>query len=579
MGKEEFYFSLDIGTRTVVGIVGAFRGEVFEIIDFEVEEHKKRAMYDGQIHDINLVKETVTNVKEKLEKRLNIKLDKVSIAAAGRSLKTCKIEVSRDMDPLTYIDKDIIASLEIEAIQKAQKEMMSMNAGENSEYYCVGYAVTNYFLNGTIIGKLDGHRGSSIGVEVIATFLPRTVIDSLQTVIRLSGLSIHNMTLEPIAAMNVAIQDNFKLLNIALVDVGAGTSDIALTKNGTIFAFAMVPTAGDEITEKIAEAYLLDFDTSEKVKLSLSKKSAIKFKDIMGVKHQVSADEVMKIAETAVKDLALEISQKIMEYNGKSPSAVFLIGGGSCIPLLADYIALNLELPKDRVGVRKTDIIKDVIFDGRRISGPEFITPIGIGVSARSVKKSDFIHVVVNDKPVKLLNTNGITVADVLIFIGFNPRLLIGPRGKDLHYELNGEKVVLKGQLGEPSAIFVNDMPSNINAEVFNGDIIKVQGAVGGKAARIQMKEIIKNTPRKAVSINGQEYELKVRAMVNGEIIDDSHEMKDGDVVRFKYTETVREILEELRIPKDSFHIFINDKNAFLDDKIKDGDRIEMKVK
>ncbi|MEA4960188.1 cell division FtsA domain-containing protein [Lutispora sp.] len=579
MGKEEFYFSLDIGTRTVVGIVGVFHGEVFEIMDFEVEEHKKRAMYDGQIHDINLVRETVTNVKEKLEKRLNIKLDKVSIAAAGRSLKTCKIEVSREIDPLTYIDKDIIASLEIEAIQKAQKEMMSMNAGENSEYYCVGYAVTNYFLNGTIIGKLDGHRGSSIGVEVIATFLPRTVIDSLQTVIRLSGLSIHNMTLEPIAAMNVAIQDNFKLLNIALVDVGAGTSDIALTKNGTIFAFAMVPTAGDEITEKIGEAYLLDFDTSEKVKLSLSKKSAIKFKDIMGVKHQVSADEVMKIAETAVKDLALEISQKIIEYNGKSPSAVFLIGGGSCIPLLADYIALNLELPKDRVGVRKTDIIKDVIFGGRRVSGPEFITPIGIGVSARSVKKSDFIHVVVNDKPVKLLNTNGITVADVLIFIGFNPRLLIGPRGQDLHYELNGEKVVLKGHLGEPSAIFVNDMPSNINTEVFNGDIIKVQGAVGGKSPRIQLKEIIKDTSRKAVSINGQEYELKVRAMVNGEIVDDSYEMKDGDVVRFKYTETVREILEELRIPKDSFHIFINDKNAFLDGKIKDGDRIEMKVK
>ncbi|HCJ58545.1 MAG TPA: hypothetical protein DHV55_15185 [Clostridiaceae bacterium] len=67
--------------------------------------------------------------------------------------------------------------------------------------------------------------------------------------------------------------------------------------------------------------------------------------------------------------------------------------------------------------------------------------------------------------------------------------------------------------------------------------------------------------------------------MVNGEIVDDSYEMKDGDVVRFKYTETVREILEELRIPKDSFHIFINDKNAFLDGKIKDGDRIEMKVK
>lgn len=580
MNKQDLYFSLDIGTRTVVGIVGTFKGEVFQIVDFEVEEHKKRAMYDGQIHDIDLVRQTVINVKAKLEKRLNTTLEKVSIAAAGRSLKTCRIGVFRDVDSSTYIDKDMIAGLEIEAIQKAQKEMMEQSGNDNTEYYCVGYAVVNYFLNGTIIGKLEGHRGNSMGVEVIATFLPRTVIDSLETVIKLSGLSIYNMTLEPIAAMNVAIQDHFKLLNIALVDVGAGTSDIAITKNGTIYAFAMVPNAGDEITERIAEAYLLDFYTAEKVKLSLTKKSAaVKFKNIMGVKHQLNTDEVMKAADGAVKDLAAEICDKILEYNGKPPSAVFLIGGGSCVPMLPDYIAQNLGLPKDRVGVRKTDIIKDVAFEGRKLVGPEFVTPIGIGVSAQHKMKNDFIHITVNDKPAKLLNTKKITLADVLIFIGFNPRLLIGKRGREMHYYLNGNEVRIKGRSGEPAVIFVNDVQSNLNAEISNGDIIKIQNAIEGQAADISLKEIIESIPEKAVNINGQQYKLKTTITVNDEIAHEGYRLNDGDDIRFRYTETLREILEELRIPKDSFLISINGNNVMPDNKVEDGDIIEMKVK
>lgn len=579
MGKEELFFSLDIGTRTIVGIVGFFRGDVFEIADFEVEEHKKRAMYDGQVHDINLVTESVINVKEKLEKRLNTRLEKVSVAAAGRSLKTYKIEISREIEPLTYIDRDMIVSLEIEAIQKAQKEMKKSDSIENEEYYCVGYAVTNYYLNHTIIGNLEGQRGRNMGVEVIATFLPKTVIDSLQTVIKQSGLSIYNMTLEPIAAMDVAIQDNLRLLNIALVDVGAGTSDIALTKDGTIFAFAMVPTAGDEITERIAENYLLDFDTAEKVKLSLSKKTNIKFKDIMGIKHQVKAEEVIKTIEPAVRDLAAQICDKIIEYNAKPPSAVFLIGGGSCTPKLADYMAEILGLQKDRVGVRKTDIIKEVIFNSKKVTGPEFITPIGIGVSARNIRKNDFIHLVVNDKPVKLLNTSRITVADVLIFIGFNPRLLIGTKGKDLHFTINGKEQVVKGSGGEPATIFINDIQKNINSEVSNGDIIRIQSGTGGEKPKVFIKEVLESISRKTVTINGKEYDLKRHIRVNGEIVQDGYEIKEGDDVSIRYSDTIGEILEDLRIPKDSFSITVNDKTASIYEKIENGDKIEMKVK
>jgi len=78
------------------------------------------------------------------------------------------------------------------------------------------------------MNSLIHHRGSEIGAEVIATFLPRSVVDSLYSVLKNCGLIMKTLTLEPIAALNVVIPPNMRNLNLALVDIGAGTSDIAL---------------------------------------------------------------------------------------------------------------------------------------------------------------------------------------------------------------------------------------------------------------------------------------------------------------------------------------------------------------
>lgn len=579
MNTEELFFSLDIGTRTVVGIVGMFKEEKFKIIDFEVEEHKNRAMYDGQIHDIESVMSAVTKVKEKLEKRLKTKLNKVSIAAAGRSLKTSRIVVEREIDPFVHVDKDIIGSLEIEAIQKAQKQIKSHGNQDLSDYYCVGYAVVNYYLNKTIISKLEGHRGNSIGVEVISTFLPKIVVDSLYYVINRAKLSVHNMTLEPIAAMNVSIQENFKLLNIALVDIGAGTSDIAITKNGTVYAFAMVPIAGDEITEKIAQTYLLDFDMAEKVKINISKKLTIKFRDVMGEKHEIDAEEIIISTENAIRNLAREIAEKILEYNGKSPSAVFLIGGGSSIPNIDKYISEYLNLPKGRVGVRKTDIIQDIEFDSKMMRGPEFITPIGIAVSAKAIREKDFLNITVNGKTIKLLNAKEITVADALIFVGYNPRYLIGRRGIDLHFTLNGKDQVVKGEPSTAATIFINDTIGNLHKEISNGDIIRINPAKDGNSASLAIKELKERLPVFHVKVDNKIQTIKPEVYVNGVKVGDDYTIIEGDNVSFKTMRTVSEVIYAMSISIDAFDIKINGKIARLADKIKENDIIELDTK
>ena len=159
--KENLIFSLDIGTRTIIGIVGKYtEDQKLNVLAYSIREHSKRNMYDGQIHDIDGVTEIVKDIKEELEEKLGTSLKKVFIAAAGRSLRTCRVKVDKEIRDNSEITRNIVEVLELEAVQKAQ-EIINNNEEENRlKYYNIGHTVINYYLDDNIMNKLEGHRGS-----------------------------------------------------------------------------------------------------------------------------------------------------------------------------------------------------------------------------------------------------------------------------------------------------------------------------------------------------------------------------------------------------------------------------------
>ena len=166
---KDLIFSLDIGTRSIIGSVGIIKNNKFVVLCEEYKEHEERAMVDGQIHDINLVAKTVRYVKESIEEKMNVELTEVSIAAAGRFLRTSEASIDIELNGDEEIDKDIIRGLELSAVKKAESEILKSS---NGKMYCVGYSVKNYYLNSFVISNLLGHKGEKIGADVIATFLP-----------------------------------------------------------------------------------------------------------------------------------------------------------------------------------------------------------------------------------------------------------------------------------------------------------------------------------------------------------------------------------------------------------------------
>ena len=243
----QLVFGLDIGTRSIVGTVGYKSGNQFVVVAQRVKEHETRAMLDGQIHDIHKVGDTISEVKRQLEEAVGRRLTEVCIAAAGRVLRTVTTHVEYPFTADKEVDQEDIYGLISAGVEKAYQEFIEENREGDVKFYCVGHSVVRYFLNGYPMGNLEGHKARTIGVDLIATFLPDDVVDGLYKSVELAGLSVSSLTLEPIAAIQLAIPERFRMLNIALLDVGAGTSDISITNDGCILAYGMIPLAGDAV--------------------------------------------------------------------------------------------------------------------------------------------------------------------------------------------------------------------------------------------------------------------------------------------------------------------------------------------
>ncbi len=228
MDTKQLIFALDIGTRSVIGVVCAQRGDVFEVLCVESAEHTERAMIDGQIENIEQTARVARTVKKAIEDTIGTELKDVHVAAAGRILRTQRASCEMDVGDLP-VNRRQMFTLESRAVQKAFEELMQGQEEGGISFCCAGYSVTQYTLDGYSFSTLLGHRGKKARVEIIATFLPDEVIESLYTTMAHTGLSVASVTLEPIAAMNAVIPQELRLLNIALVDIGAGTSDIAIS--------------------------------------------------------------------------------------------------------------------------------------------------------------------------------------------------------------------------------------------------------------------------------------------------------------------------------------------------------------
>ncbi len=202
------------------------------------------------------------------------------------------------------------------------------------------------------------------------------------SVLRKVNLTMTHMTLEPIAAINVTVPEDLRILNIAMVDVGAGTSDIAISREGTIIAYGMVPLAGDEITEAITKALLVDFSTAEEIKRWLAKgEETYTYRNILDKEKRIHRKDLINIISPILENITKNIANEILKLNGEKPQVVMVIGGGAKIPGFIENLAKHLEMDSEKISLKNA---KNLNIEDKTeiVHGSEFVTPIGIAYTA-----------------------------------------------------------------------------------------------------------------------------------------------------------------------------------------------------
>lgn len=541
-------FGLDIGTRSIVGTVGYRSGEQFIVIAQKVREHKTRAMLDGQIHDIEQVASTISVVKDELEKETGLALTDVCIAAAGRVLQTVEVRVGIEYEEEHDVTGEDIYGLEALGVEKAYRQFQEENRTE-THFYCVGSTVIKYYLNDYPIGNLENHRARKIEAEIIATFLPDDVVNGLYKAVELAGLQVVNLTLEPIAAIQAAIPQMYRMLNIALVDVGAGTSDISITREGSIVAYGMIPVAGDSLTEVIAQHCLVDFNSAELIKRGIGDQETVTYHDIMGLEQKITRSEVLGVVQEHIDHMAKLASDKIKELNGGKPvSAVFVVGGGGKIPGYEEALARELGIVRERVALRGEEVMQKIRFMQEDIKKDSLlVTPIGICLCFYE-QSNHFIHVTFNHKRVKLYDNSRLAVVDAAMQADFPNEDMFPKRGEELVFMLDGRTRRIRGEAGEAAAIRVNGAPADIATLIHANDMIDVKPSTAGAPATCRIGKLPEYHASIRIKVNGKEIDLPKYAVVNGVLQSEYYEIAPDDVVEINNYYTVEQVRKFLEI-------------------------------
>ena len=517
---DNMVFSLDIGTRSIIGMVGVVVEDKVKIIAIEKEEHNERAMIDGQIENIEKVSALAKKVKKRLEDKVHTKLKRVSVAAAGRALRTSRVDYEMVLQGPQVIDDEVINRLEAGAISKAEAQFDAENEAQEDtrRFYLVGYTVCQYYLDQYMISSLKDHRGKHIKVDLIATFLPSEVVESLYTTMNKIGLEVASITLEPIAAINAAIPENLRLLNLVIVDIGAGTSDIAACTSGSVTGYTMATIAGDEITESIMKEFLVDFMTAENMKAQIENEEEITFTDILGFERKASRDEIFRCIQGTSESLCREIAGKILEVNGSAPSALFLAGGGSKLAGLKEGLTAALEMDSNRVAIAGNNFRTSAFSDEYDLNNPEYATPLGIAISSGLNMINDSFRVTLNEKSAKLFRSGSFTVMNLLMMNGYGFQDMLGRSGASVSVRVNGKRKVFYGMAAQPASLFINKREGRLSDIVHAGDHIEFVPAVHGLAAKPCVKDIEGAAECLELSLNGKPADLET-PLKNGDII------------------------------------------------------------
>ena len=386
MSKKDFVVGLDIGTTKICCIVGEVSdsGEGIDVIG--IGTAPSTGLRKGVVINIESTVESITKAVEEAELMAGVEISTVYTGIAGGHIKSfnstgivaIKDGEVRESDVQRVIDaaKAVAIPLDREVIHIIPQE---------------------YMINGQ-----DGIR-DPIGMSGIRleskVHIVTGAVSSAQNIIKCAnkaGLNVGEICLEPIASSEAVLSQDEKELGVVLIDIGGGTSDIAIFKDGAIVHTSVLAIGGNHITNDISIGLRTPLNEAERIKIAhgcsmtsmISPDETIEVPGVGGRKPRViERRHLAEIIEPRVEEMFSLIQREVMKsgYQEVLSSGYVITGGATLLEGMPELAEFVLEMPVKRGLPQGIGGLRDVV------NSPKFATAVGlVKYGARNMQKSKF---------------------------------------------------------------------------------------------------------------------------------------------------------------------------------------------
>lgn len=336
--SDQYLVALDIGTEFVKALVGKVNPETatIEVVGVGRAHQSLSDMQAGAIADIAGVVENCDKALHEAEEQAGVSVRTAIIGIAGELVKgtTTTIRVPRKTPtkPLDVTEMErIIGLVQARAEEKAKQQLAWELGGKAVDVRLVNSALVSIEIDGYPVTNPIGFQGKDVVIQLYTAFAPLIHIGALEKTAQELDLDLLAVAAEPFAVARAVIGNNpNQNLNAILMDVGGGTTDIAVVNDGGVQGTKMFGIGGRAYTRAIERELNVEFEQAEELKLGLSTNK------IAANKRPIVEKVLNKTADTWVSGVELALAE--FTKLDHLPHRLFLCGGGSSLDLLMDRL-------------------------------------------------------------------------------------------------------------------------------------------------------------------------------------------------------------------------------------------------